>query len=128
MIATIFESGYYYPVGFAVRLVNTIVGFIEGAFVLRIILQLLGANPGSEFVAWVYEVTSRLLGPFAGALPTFVIRGNMVLELSVILAMIAYSILGWLIIRFLYFFFSSTGLFVTTVGNSEDTRMPLRGL
>ncbi|GEM_PF-494168 len=127
MTAYIFGNGYYYPIGFAVRLVNLVVGLIEGAFVLRIILQLLAANPSAEFVAWVYEVTNRLLGPFAGALPTFVIGGGAVIDLSVILAMIGYSILGWLIILLLNYVFLSSGLSVTTAGSSEHKEMPLRG-
>ncbi len=125
MTARIFES--YYPASFPVRVVNAVIGFIEGAFILRILLKLLGANPDSQFVAWVYDVTTRLLGPFAGALSTFAIGGGAVLELSVILAMIGYSILGWLIIRLLYFVFLSPTLPVD-YSEYEQTRVPLRGL
>ncbi|MDO8576132.1 MAG: YggT family protein [bacterium] len=123
-MAAMYEREYYHPAGFAVRLVNILIGLIEAAFALRIILKLLAANPGSEFVAWVYAVTDRLLGPFAGALPVFVIGGNMALELSVILAMIGYSILGWLVIRMLYFVFLSPQLYVE---HPEHPQMPLRG-
>src|SRR3989344_7477362 len=98
MIERIYHT-HYYPLGFAERVANAVIGFIEGAFALRILLQLLGANPNSEFVAWVYSVTQSLLGPFAGAFPAFAISATAVLDFSVILAMIGYSILGWLIIR-----------------------------
>ncbi len=118
------ERDTYFPAGFAVRVVNTIIGLIEGALVLRIVLKLLAANPSAQFVAWVYEVTDRLLGPFAGALPVFVVSGSSVFELSVVLAIIGYSILGWLIVLLLNSLFSST-LFVR---RSEHPTMPLRGL
>lgn len=124
-MTALFASNYYYPAGFVARLVNTIIGLIEAAFVVRIVLKLLAANPGAPFVAWIYEVTERLLGPFAGALPTFVISGGSVIELSVILAMIGYSILGWLIIRLLHFIFLSPGFMVDHSGSPP---MPLRGL
>jgi len=121
------ETAYYrdyYPLGFAERVVNAVIGFIEGAFALRILLQLLGANPNSEFVAWVYSVTERLLGPFAGAFPAFAISATAVLDFSVILAMIGYSVLGWLVIRLLHFIFLSP---MVTVDHSEHRDMPLRG-
>ena len=117
-------TDHYYPAGFAARLVNIIIGLIEAAFALRIVLRLLAANPSSQFVAWIYDVTERLLGPFAGALPVFVIGRNMALELSVILAMIGYSILGWLIIRLLHFMFLSPYLYGE---GPERPAMPLRG-
>src|SRR3989344_4041263 len=104
------ETAYYrdyYPLGFAERVINAVIGFVEGAFALRILLQLLGANQNSEFVAWVYGVTQRLLGPFAGAFPAFAISPTAVLGFSVLLAMIGYSILGWLVIRLLHFIFLS---------------------
>ena len=123
MVATIYHTDYY-PLGFAERVVNAVVGFIEGAFALRILLQLLGANQNSEFVAWVYGVTQSLLGPFAGAFPAFAISPTAVLDFSVILAMIGYSILGWLVIRLLHFIFLSP---VVTVDHSEHQDMPLRG-
>ena len=121
------ETAYYrdyYPLGFAERVINAVIGFIEGAFALRILLQLLGANQNSEFVAWVYGVTERLLGPFAGAFPAFAISATAVLDFSVVLAMIGYSILGWFIVRMLRFMFASPALSVDYSGHKD---MPLRG-
>ncbi|MDO8575970.1 MAG: YggT family protein [bacterium] len=123
-MTAVYGREYYYPAGFAVRLVNILIGLIEAAFALRIILKLLAANPSSQFVALTYDITDRLLGPFAGALPVFVIGGNMVLELSVVLAMIGYSVLGWLVIRLLHFIFLSP---MVTVDHTEHQDMPLRG-
>ncbi len=119
------ERDYYNPAGFAVTLVNALIGLVEASFVVRIVLKLLVANPSAPFVAWVYDTTNRLLGPFAGALPTWGIGGGAVIELSVILAMIGYSVLGWLLVRLLYFIFLSPRIFVQ---HSDSPPMPLRGL
>ncbi len=123
-MVVLYERGYYYPASLSVWLVNLVIGFIEAAFALRIILLLLAANPSSPFVAWVYDTTQRLLGPFAGALPVFSIGRGAVIELSVILAMIAYSVLGWLIIRLLDIIFFSPRFLG---GRAEHPTMPLRG-
>jgi hypothetical protein len=89
------------------RILNAIIGIIEAAFVLRIVLQLLGADASSQFVSWLYEVTGRLAGPFLGAFPVFQIGGNSVIDFSIVLAMIGYAILGWLLTLLLSFVFSS---------------------
>ena len=87
------------------RIVNTIIGIIETMLALRLILELLGANSSSQFVAWVYSVTDGLVGPFAGAFPAWVIDGY-VLDISTIFAMIGYAILGWIVVQLLSFIFS----------------------
>ncbi len=92
---------------FIMRLVNTIIGIIEALFALRLALQLFGASPAAQFIAWLYEVTDRLAGPFVGAFPGLFIGGNSVINLSIVLAMICYAILGWLIIQLFSFIFSS---------------------
>ncbi len=93
-----------YPGTFVLRLINGLIGVVESALALRLILELLGASPSSRFVAAVYEITGRLLGPFAGAFPNFLL-GGFVIDVTTIFAMIGYAILGWLIIRLLSFIF-----------------------
>lgn len=102
------RSYYYYPGTFVLRLINGLVGIIEAAFVLRLILELLGASPSSAFVAAVYEITGRLLGPFAGAFPNFSLGVGFVIDVSTIVAMIGYAIVGWLVIRLLSLIFTAT--------------------
>ncbi len=71
---------------------------------LRVVLKLIGANPASLFVALLYGVTGIFLIPFAGMLnnPTF---GNMLLEISSIIAMFVYVLLGWVVDRIIYLVF-----------------------
>ncbi len=95
----------YYPGIFVLRLINAIVGIIEAALALRLILELFGANSSSQFVAVVYQITDNLLGPFLGAFPNLSLGYSFVLDITTILAMIAYAIAGWIIIRLLSFLF-----------------------
>ena len=89
---------YYYPVDFAGRIVYAVIGIIQFMLGLRLVLTLLGANSSSEFVAWVYSLTSRLAAPFLGAFPSLNL-GGFVIEISIIFAMIGYAIIGWLIMQ-----------------------------
>ena len=47
-------------------LLYTILGFIETIVALRFGLRLLGANPSSPFVNWIYEWSTPFVSPFAG--------------------------------------------------------------
>ena len=99
------QRPYYYPGIFIMRIVSGVVGLIEAMLVLRLVLQLLGANPSSQFIAWVYGVTDNFVGPFAGAFPSLTV-GAYAAEFSTIFAMIGYAIIGWLVGRLLSFIFS----------------------
>jgi len=105
MAEYIVESAVYRPGIFIVRLMDWIVGIIEAAFVLRVLLELLGANPLSGFVAAVYEITDRLLGPFAGAFANFPLGNGYVVDVTAVFGMIGYAVVGWLIIKLLSFVF-----------------------
>ena len=82
----------------AVQLVYLVFGVIEGLMLIRLVLKLLGANPHAGFSNWVYNVTDVFLGPFKNILPTI---GNeqSLLEMSVVLAILVYALLGWAIAR-----------------------------
>jgi hypothetical protein len=98
----------YYPALFVERVVNAIIGIIELVLALRVILELFGANPGSEFVAWLYTLTAALIGPFTGAFAPLGLGNETVVDVVAILAMIAYAVLGWLISELLSFISVST--------------------
>lgn len=86
-----------------VRILDIVVGIIELLLGLRIMLRLLGANPGSEFVAWLYGITGQLVAPFYGMFPDISFASNYVIEFSTIFAMLVYAFLGWLVIRIISF-------------------------
>jgi len=82
----------------AVQLVYLVFGVMDGLLLIRLVLKLLGANPHAGFSNWIYNVTDVFLGPFKNILPTI---GNeqSLLEMSVVLAVLVYALLGWAIAR-----------------------------
>jgi|SRR6185436_14584138 len=107
MAELVLARDYYYPELLVYRLVYAVVGIIQSLIAIRFILKLLGASPASQFIAWYYEFTGRLVAPFAGAFPSFSL-GVFTIETASILAIIAYAIVGWLIIRLFGLIFSTS--------------------
>ena len=79
-------------------------GGLEALIGIRVILLLIGANPANGFTALVYQLTQLFLWPFQNLIanPTF---QNMTLEVTSIIAMIVYALLGWLIVRMIWVVF-----------------------
>lgn len=79
-------------------------GGLEALIGIRVILMLIGANPANGFTAFVYQLTQLFLWPFQSLIanPTF---QNMTLEVTSIIAMIVYALLGWLIVRMIWVVF-----------------------
>jgi hypothetical protein len=84
LMADYYEYSYY-PGYMVVKVVDTIIGLIEFMLALRLVLQLLSANPSSAFVAWVYDLTGSIMGPFVGAFPAVSLAGMTVLRIVSIL-------------------------------------------
>jgi YggT family protein len=98
---------WYYPTHFIVTLVNVVFGVVEFIIGVQIVLELLGANSGAPFVAWLYSMSSNFVAPFAGAFASWNLGGGYILDLSAIFAMICYAIIGWIVIRLLSLLFST---------------------
>lgn len=92
----------FYPTRMAARIIDTIIGAIEMALGLRLVLLFLGANPAAGFVAWLYSVTDSLMQPFIGMFPAWSLGGGFILDLSTFAAMLAYGLLGWVILQIIY--------------------------
>lgn len=71
-----------------------VLGIVEVIIGLRVVLMLIGANPGSPFAAFIYNLSAIILLPFAGLVGAPA-AGGMVLELSSIIAMLVYALLAW---------------------------------
>jgi YggT family protein len=82
-------------------------GALEALIGIRVILMLIGANPASWFAAIVYQLSSLFLWPFSNlvANPAF---GNNVLEITSLIAMIVYPLIGWAIVRLIWVLFYRT--------------------
>lgn len=78
----------------AVRVVWFIVGVINVLIAIRFVLLLLGANHAAGFVDLIYGITDVLVAPFTGIFgqPTY---GSSVFEISSLLAIVIYSLIGY---------------------------------
>jgi hypothetical protein len=67
-------------------------------------LKLIAANGASPIAGFIYGFTDLFLWPFAGltATPS---AGGMVLELSTLIAMVVYGLIGWAIERIIWVIF-----------------------
>ncbi len=82
-------------------------GGLEALIGIRVILMLIGANQGNWFTAFVYQLSSLFLWPFQNLItnPSF---QNMTLEVTSVIAMIVYALLGWLLVRLIRVIFYRT--------------------
>jgi hypothetical protein len=79
-------------------------GGLEALIGLRVILMLIGANPANAFTAFVYQLSEVFLWPFRNivANPAF---QNYVLEITSLIAMVVYPLIGWAIVRLTWVLF-----------------------
>ncbi|WP_291299889.1 YggT family protein [Desulfosporosinus sp. BICA1-9] len=86
----------------AKRIVYYILGVLQVLLAFRLIFKLLGANPQSPFVSFIYSVSQAFLIPFNGIFRSAVTKGieaQSVLEPTTIIAMIVYAIIAWGIVK-----------------------------
>lgn len=82
-------------------LVYFFTGVVGFTLALRIVLKLLAANPDSGFTRFIYGVTGPLVAPFAGIVGTPSANNGSVFELSSLIALVVYLVIGWGIARLL---------------------------
>lgn len=82
------------------RIVWFIVGFINVIIALRFAMLLLGANRGAGFTDFIYSLSAPFVSPFVGIFgePVY---GQSVFEVSSILAIVIYLLIGWGITKLL---------------------------
>lgn len=76
---------------------------IEALLAFRLALKLLAADSSATFTSFVYANTDPLVVPFEGVFPSFEVL-NFTLELSTVLAMIVYGVVGIVILSLLRHF------------------------
>ncbi len=82
-------------------LTHIVIGTIEFFLALRVFLKFLGASTSSAFVRWIYDTSEPLLAPFQGIFPSKVFEGTFVLELSTLVALVAYAFVGYILTEIL---------------------------
>lgn len=79
------------------RLIYYIVGVIEVLLVFRFTLKILGANPVSPFVSFIYTLSGIFVAPFRGIFRSAVAEGletTSVLEASTVFAILVYLVIA----------------------------------
>jgi hypothetical protein len=107
----------------ATQLIWLFLGILEALFALRFVLKLIGANGSSPIAVFIYGLTGLFLWPFAGLTATPA-AGGMVLELSTIIAMVVYALIGWAVERiFWVIFYRPRGPVTRTTTTDQHTHI-----
>ncbi len=85
----------------ATQLIWLLLGILEGLLALRFLLKLIAANPGSPIAVFIYNFSGLFLGPFTGLTITPA-AGGIVLEISTLIAMLIYALVGWALERLVW--------------------------
>jgi YggT family protein len=89
---------HFSPARRAYEAIYLVFAAICALLILRIVLKLLAANTAVAFTGFVYGVTDVLMGPFRGLLPVMT-SGRTIFELSAIVALFVYALVGYLLAR-----------------------------
>lgn len=77
-------------------------GVLEVLLAFRFIFKLLGANPVSGFVIFLYSITNIFTAPFAGIFESITTNGlsvQSVFEPATLIAMLVYGLIAWGIVK-----------------------------
>src|SRR5579884_1067936 len=80
------------------QLVYLVFGLLEAVLGVRVILKLLAADPNAGFTHLIYSLTAPFVALFQGVFATPASHGN-VLELSSLLAIAVYALVGYVLAR-----------------------------
>ena len=86
----------------AKKAVYYILGVLETLLAFRFVFRLLGANPASGFVSFIYALTQVFLAPFYGIFRSFISQGietRSVFEPATLIAMLVYAVIVYGIAR-----------------------------
>ena len=83
------------------NIIYTIFSVIECLLVFRLLFQVLGANPNNIIAKFIYKTSYPLISPFNGLFRPINFK-YFSLDTNVIVAIIIYSIVGYMILEILY--------------------------
>ena len=92
----------------AVQTIYLVFGLIEGLLLIRFFLRALAANAEAGFAQAIYAITGLLVAPFIGLFGTPQIAPGAALELSTVIALIVYGVIGWLLARAAWLIFGES--------------------
>lgn len=75
-------------------LVNLLIGALVTLLAFRFVLKLFGAAEANQIVNWIYTNTEALVEPFNGIFSAISLQNSYIIEIPVLLAILAYSLIG----------------------------------
>jgi hypothetical protein len=85
----------------AERIVYFLVGALGVLLLIRFVLSLLGANLGNMFAEFIFGLSNPFVAPFLNLFNFETALGASRFELETLIAVIVYSLLGWLVVTLL---------------------------
>lgn len=101
-------------------------GVLEGLLALRVIFKLIGVNAANSFAVFLYRVTGFFVAPFA-SLAGAPSAGNIVFEVSTLIAMAVYLLVAWALLRITFVIFYRQHGPVTVRQTVETEHTPQQG-
>ena len=98
-------------------------GLIDLLIAIRFVLKLLGANPGSSFVAFVYGITAPMVAPFTGIFNAAQTNGG-AFEPSDVVAILIWALVGWVLVRLAWLMIGETRVGMTPTSQVTRSRLP----
>jgi YGGT family len=96
------ENSRKYAIGKIIDFIRWIIVALELLFLLRFVLELIGADPNNIFAQFLYKFTGFFLYPFLGIVPNTPIGKNgAFIDWSTLIGMAVYGILYWILRLFL---------------------------
>jgi hypothetical protein len=86
------------------NVIYVVFAVIDGLIAIRFLLKLLAANPEAGFAQLIYGVTAPLMSPFVGLLGTPAASNGSQLEVTSLVAIVIYALVGWLLTRLVVLF------------------------
>lgn len=77
------------------RILYTVTIFLQTLIVFRIILKVINADATNSIVSWIYNMTENFIEPFQGIVAEEMFIDRFRLELTPIVALVFYAILGF---------------------------------
>lgn len=93
-----FNSPTTKPLYRGTQIVWYMLGFVEILLAFRLVMKLLGANPGAGFTDLIYGTTNILVAPFISVFRVTYVQGS-VFEWTTLLAMFVYWIIALGIVK-----------------------------
>jgi hypothetical protein len=85
-----------------VNIVYFLFGALELMLAIRVVLHLVGANPGNGFANFIDVLSWPFVALFASLLQNPTLGGTSVLEVTTIIAMLVWAIVAWLAGRLIW--------------------------